>query len=472
MRGVGRWASDNGTKTTEFGEQQLAAYVESRRLNEIRRGLRQLPKNIRSLWNHSVRTKVPGFPDRLLVVPRAPHIVAHPLNSFPAAFQAEVAAYLAMRTRPDAFEESHSRWRSATATAARRMIQRTATVVADQCGGREHLRSLADISSIESVELVLRHLYDRTGGVWHQHAGNFANCLFLIARDFVRADDVTVARLKHLRDIISQRVRADRKPGLSERVKQKLMPFDNAKLLRQLFLLPGDLYRDAHDLLQGIRKRSPKSVRAAQRHEQALMLDLLILDPMRRQNLAQIDYQRDFHRDARGRITRLWISGDRVKNGISIDTPIPLALAKRIQTHLTLFRPHLRGAESCWLFPSPKGTPRAPDNVTKAVSASVRKSLGVSFSPQMMRHILATALYRRDPNNGVVVQRKLRHTNVKATERMYGTMSNAGSNEIWQREIARHLRAGLRRRAQRAANADDQLRSDTDVEPNRRPRRL
>jgi integrase len=63
-----------------------------------------------------------------------------------------------------------------------------------------------------------------------------------------------------------------------------------------------------------------------------------------------------------------------------------------------------------------------------------------------MRHILATVLYRRDPNNGVVVQRKLRHTSIKTTERMYGTMSNAGSNEVWQREVALHLRARASRK--------------------------
>jgi integrase len=441
IRGLGRWASDHGVKTTEFADQHLDEYLASRRLHEIRRNLKFLRRNLRSLWNHAVRTKLPGFPERLLVVPPAPNVVARPLSCFPESFQTEVATYLALRQRPDAFDESDQQWRAATATGARRMIQRTATLEAERRGGREHVRSLADITTVEAVEFLLRHLYDRTGGVWHQHGGNFANCLYLIARDFVRADEATLAHLKHLRDVIFRRARAERKPGLSERVSKKLQPFDDPRLLRRLFRLPGDLYRDAHDLLQGHEKRSPKPVRAAQRHEQALMLDLLILDPMRRLNLAQINYQEDFIRNERGRIVRLWISGDRVKNGIAIDTPIPLALAKRIHTHLAVYRPHLRGAESCWLFPGPQGKPRAADNVTKTLGSTVRKALGVAFSPHILRHILATLLYRRDPNNGVVVQRKLRHANIKTTERMYGTMSNAGSNEAWQREVALTLRA-------------------------------
>jgi len=64
----------------------------------------------------------------------------------------------------------------------------------------------------------------------------------------------------------------------------------------------------------------------------------------------------------------------------------------------------------------------------------------------MMRHILATLLYRRDPHNGVVVQRRLRHSNIKTTERMYGQMSNAGANAVWQREVERYRRAEIRQK--------------------------
>jgi integrase len=67
--------------------------------------------------------------------------------------------------------------------------------------------------------------------------------------------------------------------------------------------------------------------------------------------------------------------------------------------------------------------------------------LGVTFTPHMMRHIVATQLYRKDPHNGVVAQRKLRHTALKTTERIYGVMSNAGANEAWQRELDQFRRA-------------------------------
>src|SRR6185437_13439773 len=137
---------------------------------------------------------------------------------------------------------------------------------------------------------------------------------------------------------------------------------------RRFFMLPRDLYRGARALLE----KSP--VRAAQMHEQALMLDLLQHDPMRRLNLASINYDTDFVRQG-GHIVRLWIAGQRTKNGIAIDTPIPPELERHIKAHHTTYRPHLRGSSSCWLFPSPQGGYRAPDSLTTTLGRVVRKAL-------------------------------------------------------------------------------------------------
>jgi hypothetical protein len=148
-------------------------------------------------------------------------VEARPLSSFPESFQTEVAAYLATRQNPDAFDGSHQQWRPATAKAARITIQRTATIEAERRGGREHVRSLADITTVEAVEFALRRLYDRVGGVWHEHAGFSLTASSDCSR---LCRDEATWRLKHL-VMIFQRLR--RNPGLSERVGKKLLPFDD-----------------------------------------------------------------------------------------------------------------------------------------------------------------------------------------------------------------------------------------------------
>jgi integrase len=443
------WCCDAGIPPSDFSEQTLDDYLEFRRRHTIRTRLKKLRPQIRWRWNRLLVNNQPGIPCRRLVVPPHPNVEARSENTFPATFQVQMAQFLRMRQHPDAFDETRQQqWRPATAITTRRIILRAATLEAQRRGGTQHIQLLADIVTIDAAEHILRHLYHRAGGVWREYAANVANRLFLVARDFVHVDAETLTRLEVLRKIIYQRVRAQRKPGLSESVSQRLKPFDDPRLLRRFFRLPDDLCKDAHDLLRPDRPRGPSRIRAAQRHEQGLMWGLLQFDPMRRYNLATLRFD-DFTRDERGRITRLWISSDRTKNGIAIDTPIPPDLAKRIATHVNVFRPHLRGSDSPWLFPSPTGGPRSPDSVTGTLGRVVRNALGVSFPPHTMRHLLATLLYRSDPHNGVVVQRKLRHTSVKTTESMYGIMSNAGANLAWQRELASYRRIDLHRKPTR-----------------------
>jgi len=449
VHGYACWCSNAGVHPSSVTDQTLADYARFRRTQTIRTHLNELQSSIRTVWNRSVRARLPGWPARQLTIPRAPNVEALPLSSFPASLQTDLAKYLSERTEPDAFDIEYRQWRPATAKSVRRFLIYGASLVAQRDGGPENVRSLADIVTVDAAEFALRHVFERSGNVWRGHAGTFATYLLAVARDFVRVDAATLFRLEELHSVITKRLREQRRSGLSERVSQRIMPFDDQRLLRRFFQLPGDLYRAAKTELED--KEAPRPVRAAQLHEQGLMLDLLQHDPMRRFNLAAINYLEDFVRDEKGRITRLWMSGEKVKNGITIDTPIPPDLEKRIRTHLTVYRPHLRGSRSPWLFASPTGNARSPDNVTKTLHRIVTRRLGVTFTPHMMRHIVATELYRRSPHNGVVVQRKLRHTSIKSTERMYGVMSNAGANAEWQADLDRfrRVRTSTKRRNRR-----------------------
>lgn len=432
-----RWCSESEIGPEDVTEQTLEDYKEFRRTRTIRTHLPQLTAGIRILWNRSARANLPGWPTRILVAPRRPHVEALPIACFPRAFRQELASYLAKHTEPDPFDAECRGWRPTTEAAVRRTLVRVASLAATRLGGPQHLTGLKTIISVDLIESAFRHYFERAGKVWREHVVVAATYLLALAR-YVHADAPTLARIEELRAIISKRVSEQRKPGLSERVSHRLMPFDDPRMLRRLFLLPTELYllakkeRDADP---------PRLVRGAHFHEQALMLDLLQHDPMRRFNLASLNFLDDFICDERGRINRLWIPGNKTKNGIAIDTVIPPELAKRLRDHIHSYRPNLRGSHSPWLFPSPKGSARAPDNVTKSLGRVVRVMLGVTFTPHMMRHIVATVLYRRDPHNGVVVQRKLRHRSLKITEQTYGVLSNAGSNAAWQRELDSFRRA-------------------------------
>jgi hypothetical protein len=83
-----------------------------------------------------------------------------------------------------------------------------------------------------------------------------------------------------------------------------------------------------------------------------------------------IDYLEDFERDERGRIIRLRIPADRIKNGAEIDKPVSVNLDRQIRAHLAWYRPHLTGSRSQWLFPSPHGGPLSLQAVIECVRAA------------------------------------------------------------------------------------------------------
>lgn len=209
------------------------------------------------------------------------------------------------------------------ATVSNRQI-RAASIAARHLGGPEHVTSFREV--IQYAETILRHMYERAGNAWTGHAGNMATCLLVRGRDVLKMDEKTVADLQRNRDVIVTRVWQQRRPGLSERVSERMMPFHDPKMLRRLFKLPEELYEEA-DKLYGLPKvrGQTRRVRATQLHEQALMLDMLACDAMRRHDLSGVNIETNLVRDGAGRIVRLWIPGHRTKNGIAIDTEIPRA---------------------------------------------------------------------------------------------------------------------------------------------------
>jgi integrase len=449
LAGFGSWCSGTNISPEHVTEQVPHDYLHDCETQTIILSLVALRSTIRQGWNQALRAHSTSWPGQFLVPPPQTRIDALPALDFPPSLIADIDEYLVKRIRPDSVDENHPPWRVATAKEARYFLIRAASLVARRLGGTEHVRSLADIVTAENYEFILRQQHERMGNTWRGYSMNFASCLLMVARDFVKVDPRTLIKIKHLHDVITKYVSERRRPGLSDRVNRQLMPFQDPRIVKRLFELPDLLYRSvAHSFEDEIgvapsHKAKRGIVRPAQLHEKALMLDLLQHDPMRRYNLAAINLETDFVRDEHGCIKRLSIARGPTRNGVAIDIPIPPALAEHIAEHLSDHRPHLRGAGSPWLFPSPTGGYRAPHNITNAITQVVRKNIGVTCSPILIRHIIAMQLYRQNPANSLIVQRMLRHSRVETTEEIYGNLGSASASAAWQAELAQYRHAAI-----------------------------
>ena len=361
--------------------------------------------SVRRMWNIAAGT-IEGWPGRKLLPPRNPHVRALRLEAFPASFAEELGAYLARLAAPDPFDQPfgdgpiHVGRPLSPVTIAdrRRILLRAASILVEAGEPIERMTGLAVLTTEAAMRTVLTDLHHRKGNAWTGNAVTMAMVLFDVARRHVRLDKTELDRLHALKKQVTHRY-----PGLGDRVRARLSQFDDARMLRDLLGLPRSLFEAADKLL-----RDGCPARAASVHEAGLALALLLLLPIRRRNLAALDFQRHLVRHGQGRVVLLRIPAAEVKNGITLEAEVPQELARRLDRHIRIHRPALARTmtTTTWLFPGQGEGHRCPEVLANKVSKAVRNAVGAEFNLHLVRHLVATLLYDADTGNGPVVQRQ------------------------------------------------------------------
>ena len=399
----------------------LDAYREWRLANTIYRFQRNTLCGIRCVWNRQANTNS-AWPGAKIAVKRSTRLDSLPLESFPESFQNDLATYLAQRSSNKLFKGYDRPLRPITRANQRQMLIRCASICATKLGGPEHVTSLATIVALPNYQAIVEHIHSRLGGQVKGSLWNVATLLPAIARDYLRQQGLA-EQLMELKATVKRAYVADRPRGLSQRVLGRLHLLRDPKLRRDLFRLPHRVYAEARSILH------QRPVRAAQLFDSALIVHVALHSSMRRYNIASIHMDHNLERDRTGRLTSIHFDPASTKNGNEIRIPLDNGLIARIEEYIREFRPRLPGSESRWLFSSPAGTHRSADNTSHSFAKLTKRKLGVDLNIHIVRHLAAQIVYAADPNNGLIAQRLLGHTNLKNTERMYGSLKSAGAVE-------------------------------------------
>ena len=291
-----------------------------------------------------------------------------------------------------------------------------------------------------------------------EHQGTqMAALLFDVARRWVRVPEAVLKPLEEIREAVKVP-----RQGIKGRALARLEQFDDPAVLTRFFRLPREHFQAADKL-----KADGRNDQAARMHERALGLGLLQEQPMRRRTLLELDIEKHFRRDAKGRITTLSVPGELTKTGVEISVPLPDGLSRRISKHIKEHHPILcRGTASTWLFPGqgPRGH-RADETIARSVSKLVRDALGQEFNLHLVRHIAAMMLFDSNPNAGPVAQRLLGHRQLSTTEHYYGRIKTRGAQREWSDMVdklrGKERKANARRttgkpKPSKAGDGDDQ----------------
>ena len=405
-----------------------AATLEEFRAHRLRSSLDPNVKEtiyaLRRAWN-DLAAASPTWGGQPLTRPQRPNYITKPFSELNPGFVADLEAYLKRLADPDPFDQRVRKAKSpATIKCLRRILRLEASILVMAGWKVDEIRSLRDLVRPKAVEAILRDQWVRVGHnkAWPPGAVSVASYIKMVARHCPEIPDDERAKIEELCSI----PKTSRK-GLTKKNRDRLTQFDDPQALARFYHLPGGCFVEADRLFS-----SGKKIRAAQLHQRAIALAILICKPLRKRQLARLDLAH-FKKDRRGRFYYFCVPGEETKNGQDNEANLPEPLIRRLAIHLDKYRPLLLPGESTAIFIGCSGGQINDEYLARRVSRLVEDRVGNDFSVHFARHLAATLILDDDPNNAPVAQRLLDHTDVKTTIRYYGAQRTRGSQQVYIR---------------------------------------
>jgi hypothetical protein len=152
----------------------------------------------------------------------------------------------------------------------------------------------------------------------------------------------------------------------------------------------------------------------------ALAVDILLVLPLRRENLLELRLDTHLRRlNGRALINEIAIPAKAVKNRTGISWPIERQLAERIETYITKYRPVLAKEGNRYLFPGIGDHHRDPAEFGAELSNRVEETLGVEFNMHLVRHFSVVKYLKSHPGAYEIAAMLLGHKNPETTRRFY-----------------------------------------------------
>ncbi len=240
-------------------------------------------------------------------------------------------------------------------------------------------------------------------------ASRVALTLLLVARDHCRLSESAVTKIATW----GKRIKMPEPPGLTEKNMRRLRALMQPQARGMLLWFPKELMRRAGDPAL-----SPPA--AARLVMYAVAMEILLVCPMRRKNLAELRIDQHLYRpDPRLKtLTHLLISADEVKNDTSIQWALPKESAQLIEDFLTHHRPHLVEPGNPYLFGTGSKL-RSAQHLGEWLAGEVTARVGVEFNVHLARHFAAWNFLRMYPGQYEVIRQVLGHCSIDTTIKYY-----------------------------------------------------
>jgi integrase len=406
-------------------------------------------RQVAAAWNWACEN-VPDWPGQKLTRAGRTDRYSFPLETYPLPFQQDVRAY-GDRLRGDdldyIFDEDifveeddgaaprfQRPLRSSSIKSRLWFVRCAAGALVSTGVDQQQITSLRHlVYPLDRPEAIIRFFMKRVGnGKSSAMSERIAQTLLLLGRDYCGLKASDVARLATWRD----RVTPPAPTGLTEKNLRRLRALIQPRARAMILNFPQELMR---------RSAAPHMTPhdAARLAMYAVAMEILLICPMRRKNLAELRLDRHLYRpDPRGkRLTHLMIDAGDVKNSNAIQWPIPPESARLIETFLTQHRPHLAEPGNPYLFGT-ADRQRSAQHLGEWLAGAITASIGVEFNVHLARHFAAWNFLRENPGQYEVVRQVLGHRNINVTIAYYVGLEADSAAQHFDATVLRDRHAG------------------------------
>ncbi|MCZ8104946.1 MAG: site-specific integrase [Burkholderiales bacterium] len=364
-------------------------------------------------WNRA-SGRTAGFPALRIEKPSRREVYVLPWSTFPASLKRDVDAWLDRLAGRDFADDGPSR-PARPSTLATREYQLRAFSSALVHRGRDPkmLRSLADLVVFDAFNEGLRFFYERRDKQTSSTIHDMASMLKGVARHWAKVAEPDLAKMA----TVVKRL-AVPQGGLTRKNRDRLRPFDDPEKVEVLLGLPARL-RDEVD-----RGRLPGR-RAHVRAGLAIAVELLLVAPIRRKNLASIEL--DKHLLKVGNRWHLVFDDREVKNSQVLEFILPERTVALLEWYLREHRPALVTSEMSALFPGRADGAKRPNTIGTQVTQLISRYSGLTINPHLFRHIGAKLYLDARPGGYEVVRRVLGHKKMSTTTGFYSGAESAAA---------------------------------------------
>lgn len=443
-----RWASKHRIRSEAVDNGTIERFVADLGEATLVRRLHLMPATVARMWNALVAVQKGAGLRRVAVPTTRPAPTRIPWGQLPASFQEDVQRFLVWASCPDALEEGARAKALAPQSLRLRHAHIHSAVSAAVATGIPvtQFTSLASLLERDTFRALLRHRWRQDGGSLSAYTRGIAVTLIAIASEWAKISADEIVALKALRSKLGPLPF-----GLTEKNQSMLRRFDDPRLVTDLVHLPDRLWAAA-------RRRLPTSRRAFIDLQTALAIDVLLHAPLRPQNLAALNFQAHLHwPQGRRKPALVTFRADETKNHSRIEFEITTTRAERFQVYRNEIAPAVIGERPDAVFVSFSGRLRKQETITKTITKTVWRYLGVKLTPHQFRHLAAKIILDNNPGAYELVRQLLGHKNLTTAAKYYAGIDTRRAGRAHAELIMklRESKSGRRRRRRIPSRDED-----------------